>query len=136
MDYNSIKIEAKRVPKIEGSYHDKERFDDAECKNKWEENKEKIIEMINENINDLFNDPMVCGYDEDYYPRRDVVTGEWYIGDVDVFYDDNKEFTFLIEACCLGQTDTDKEDYYGIYNWFSFDSEGKLIFDSYDSFAM
>ena len=138
MDSFETRIEAKCIAKPDNGKcsHNSMDFADDKCRAVYEANIEKIIAYINDTVNDLFNNPMCCGYGDDYYPRRDKVTGEWYIGDVHGYYDETDGLiTFLVLACCVCKGEDGLEDYYGLNHFFDLE-DGELTFCRYDSRAI
>ena len=112
-----------------------ERFDDDECRAVWENNKERFITLANETVHELFNDPYVCDDAEDTYPRRSVVTGEWYVGEVHSFKQNGKILVWF--TCrCLGYGENGVGDYYGINQWFEQDESGEWVSSCYDTVAI
>jgi len=47
-----------------------QRFDDDECRPVWGNNQARFIEIKNDIVHELFNDPYVCDDSEDSYPRK------------------------------------------------------------------
>ncbi len=112
-----------------------QRFDDDECRAIWDNNKARFIEIANDIVHELFNDPYVCDDSEDSYPRKSIVTGEWYVGQVSSFKQDGK-ILVLFECRCLGHGKNGAEDYYGINQWFEQDENGEWVSSSYDTEAI
>lgn len=138
MDSFETRIEAKCIAKPDNGKcrHNGMDFADDKCRAVYEANIGKIIADINGTVNDLFNDPMCCGYGEDDYPRRDKVTGEWYIGDVHGYYDEiDGLITFLVLACCVCKGEDGLEDYYGLNHFFDLE-DGELVCVRFDPRAI
>lgn len=47
-----------------------QRFDDDECRPVWGNNQARFIEIENDIVHELFNDPYVCDDSEDSYLRK------------------------------------------------------------------
>ena len=112
-----------------------ERFDDDECRAVWENNRERFIALADETVHELFNAPYVCDDSEDSYPRKSVVTGEWYVGKVSSRKNDG-EIYFHMQSRCLGRGKNGAGDYYGITHWFERDENGEWVYSSYDTEAI
>ena len=86
--------------------------------------------MIKENK--LCNENL-CNDDEDMFPRKNFLTGEWYISEID--FDDTDYLS--INTAFIGTDLGYKDDYLGLEVHLYYDEEtAEFIFDGIDSSAL
>jgi hypothetical protein len=97
------------------------------------ENSQKTLLQIAENeIREYINNDDLCNDEEGMFPKRSVLTGEWYISSVS-FEDD----ILSIEAALLGTDLGYPDDYLGLELIFIYDDESKeFAFDGINSSAL
>ncbi|MCR5121871.1 MAG: hypothetical protein K6B74_05565 [Ruminococcus sp.] len=107
-------------------------FDPPEFKQIFESNKETVMQFVEKELRDYINNDDLCNDLEGMFPRRSMLTGEWYVSSV--YFEDH----FLsIETAFLGTDLGYRDDYLGLEAVFIYDSEtGKFIFDGINSSAL
>ena len=97
------------------------------------ENSQKTLLQIAENeIREYINNDDLCNDEEGMFPKRSVLTGEWYIRSVS-FEDD----ILSIETALLGTDLGYLDDYLGLELIFIYDDESKeFAFDGINSSAL
>lgn len=90
----------------------------------------EIMAVVEQEIREYVNCDDLCNDDEDMFPRRCELTGEWYISEIDF-----KETDFFsIRTAFLSISDGQKEDYLGLEVCFYYDEQSdKFKFDGINS---
>ncbi len=69
------------------------RFESSILKELYMQNEEENIKDVIYEINDYLSREDLCNDEEDMFPRRCEMTGEWYIGDIS--FVNNREYYWL-----------------------------------------
>lgn len=108
-------------------------FDSAELKNLFYEHYDFIMSIVETEITAYINTEDLCNDDEDMFPRKSFLTGEWYISEID--FEDMDWLSVQTAFICtyLGH----KDDYLGLDVHLYYDEEtAEFIFDGIDSQAL
>jgi hypothetical protein len=90
------------------------------------------LQIAADEILDYISNDDLCNDDEDMFPRRSVLTGEWYIRSVT--FEDNM---LSIETALLGTDLGYPDDYLGLELIFMYDEElNEFAFDGINSSAL
>ena len=107
-------------------------FPDSESRALFENNKVSLLQISEDEILDYINNDDLCNDDEEMFPKRSVLTGEWYIRSVS-FEDDILSVETALFGTDLGYPD----DYLGLELIFIYDDELKeFAFDGINSSAL
>ena len=107
-------------------------FPDSESRALFENNKVSLLQISEDEILDYINNDDLCNDDEEMFPKRSVLTGEWYIRSVS-FEDD----ILSVETALLGTDLGYPDDYLGLELIFIYDDELKeFAFDGINSSAL
>ena len=91
-----------------------------------------LLQISEDEIRDYINNDDLCNDEEGMFPKRSVLTGEWYIRSVS-FEDD----ILSIETALLGTDLGYPDDYLGLELIFIYDDESKeFAFDGINSSAL
>lgn len=96
----------------------------------YKHHEKEIMAVAEKELREYVNCDDLCNDDEDMFPRRCELTGEWYICEIDF-----EETDFLsIRTAFLSTNDGRKEDYLGLEVCFFYDEESdKFEFDGINS---
>jgi hypothetical protein len=107
-------------------------FPDSDARALFESNKASLLQIAADEILDYISNDDLCNDDEDMFPRRSVLTGEWYIRSVT--FEDNM---LSIETALLGTDLGYPDDYLGLELIFMYDEElNEFAFDGINSSAL
>lgn len=107
-------------------------FPDSESRALFENKKVALLQISEDAILDYINNDDLCNDDEEMFPKRSVLTGEWYIRSVS-FEDD----ILSVETALLGTDLGYPDDYLGLELIFIYDDELKeFAFDGINSSAL
>lgn len=105
-------------------------FGNHELEELFKKNKDKIMERVENEIEDYVNCDDLCNDEEDMFPQRCMLTGEWYISEINF-----EDVNFL--RICTSFIGTDlgyKDDYLGLEVVFYYDADSKVFrFDGVNS---
>jgi len=88
-------------------------FHDLHSGQLFDSHKEKIMQIVRTELSDYLNDEDLCNDDEDMFPRRCVLTGEWYICEL-ISFDHESGIMFTVRTAFLGTDLGDPDDYLGL----------------------
>lgn len=105
-------------------------FGNDELEALFKNHESEIMEIVEKEIRDYVNDDDLCNDDEDMFPRRCDLTGEWYLRGINFEY-----LNFLsIQTAFLGTDLGYKDDYLGLEVIFYYDEElENFVFDGVNS---
>lgn len=107
-------------------------FTSSVSKTLFENSQRTLLQISEDEIRDYINNDDLCNYEEGMFPKRSVLTGEWYIRSVS-FEDD----ILSIETALLGTDLGYPDDYLGLELIFIYDDESKeFAFDGINSSAL
>ena len=105
-------------------------FANSELEELFNTNEVEIMKIVEKEISDYVNSDDVCNDDEDFFPRRCVLTGEWYVSWI---YFSQKSHLSIMTAF-LGTDLGYEDDYLGLEVLLFYDEEtGHFIFDTINS---
>lgn len=108
-------------------------FSNEELKNLFYEHYKLIMKIVENEITTYINNENLCNDDEDMFPRKNFLTGEWYISEID--FDDTDYLS--INTAFIGTDLGYKDDYLGLEVHLYYDEEtAEFIFDGIDSSAL
>lgn len=94
-------------------------FGDANLKSLYKEHEKYLMDIVEKEINEYVNCDDLCCDEEGMFPKRSVLTGEWYLRAVHF-----SELIFLSIGTALLGTDLGwKDDYLGLEFSFWYDEE-------------
>ena len=107
-------------------------FPDSDSRYLFESNKDSLLQIAENEIRDYISNDDLCNDEEGMFPKRSVLTGEWYIRSVS-FEDD----ILSIETALLGTDLGYPDDYLGLELIFIYDDElNGFDFDGINSSAL
>lgn len=107
-------------------------FPDSDSRALFESNKDSILQIVEDEIRDYIDNDDLCNDEEEMFPKRSVLTGEWYIRSFS-FEDD----ILSIETALLGTDLGYPDDYLGLELIFIYDGElSEFSFDGINSSAL
>ncbi|WP_085833297.1 hypothetical protein [Clostridium merdae] len=121
-------------PNYENKLQPRMQFSTREIESLYVEHEEEIMRIVAHEIAQYLSDESVCNDDEDMFPRRCEMTGEWYVGEVELFGEDNQISGYVLTRF-LGYNSPNSarmpvDDYLGLEVWVTFDQEhGKFVFE-------
>lgn len=109
------------------------KFGESYLKGLYENHYEEILQVVKAEIADYLNDETLCNDEEDMFPRRCEMTGEWYIGEVSF-----GSLNFLSIAIhflgTVAGTENEIDDYLELEVCMYYDEEKKkFVFDGINS---
>lgn len=111
-------------------------FDSAELKNLFYEHYDFIMVIVETGITEYINCEDLCNDDEDMFPRKSFLTGEWYISEIN-FIDLEDMYYLSVQTAFIGTDLGHKDDYLGLDVHLYYDEEtAEFIFDGIDSSAL
>lgn len=108
-------------------------FDSAELKNLFYEHYDFIMSIVETEITAYINCEDLCNDDEDMFPRKCFLTGEWYVSEIDC-----EDMDWLsVQTAFIGTDLGHKDDYLGLDVHLYYDEEtAEFVFDGIDSQAL
>ncbi len=107
-------------------------FHDSDSMALFESNKDSLLQIVEDEIRNYIDNDDLCNDEEGMFPKRSVLTGEWYIRSVS-FEDD----ILWIETALLGTDLGYPDDYLGLELIFIYDGErNEFSFDDINSSAL
>lgn len=95
------------------------RFGDDKLKSLFKKHEEELMAIVEKEITEYVNCDDLCCHEDGMFPKRSVLTGEWYLRAVSF-----SELSFLsIETAFLGTDLGWKDDYLGLEVSFFYDEE-------------
>ena len=125
---------ADEYPNYENQLQPRMRFADPELWLLFEQHEAAIMGIVVREITAYLADESVCNDEEDMFPRRSEMTGEWYVGEIELFKKEERiwgsVFTRFLgyypEPCARLPVD----DYLGLEVWITYDPEQQaFLFD-------
>lgn len=106
------------------------RFGDDKLKNLFKKHEEELMDIVEKEITEYVNCDDLCCDEEGMFPKRSVLTGEWYLRAISF-----SELSFLsIQTAFLGTDLGWKDDYLGLEVTFFYDEEKQeFILDGVNS---
>lgn len=105
-------------------------FANSELEELFNTHEAEIMKIVEKEISDYVNSDDVCNDGEDFFPRRCVLTGEWYVSDI---YFSQKDCLSVMTAF-LGTDLGYKDDYLGLEVLLTYSEESEsFIFDVINS---
>lgn len=101
-------------------------FENDKLKNLFKTHESHIVKTVEKEVLEYLNDEDYCNDDEDMFPKRKYLTGEWYLREINF-----EDIDYLsIQMAFLGTDLGYKDDYLGIEVIFYYDENLKqFIFD-------
>ncbi|MCM1344747.1 MAG: hypothetical protein NC246_13055 [Muribaculaceae bacterium] len=104
----------------------RKRFGDSELEELFHTNEDGIMKLVEQAVSEYVNDDDLCNDDENFWPRRCELTGEWYVREI---YFSEKDY-LSVETAFLSACPTGKDDYLGLDVLLRYDEEaGEFIFE-------
>jgi len=108
-------------------------FNSNKLKNLFYEHYDYIMLMVETAITEYINCEDLCNDDEDMFPRKSFLTGEWYISEI-YFKDTNY---LSVQTALIGTDTGDKGDYLGLEVYLYYDEKtAEFAFNGIDSSAI
>lgn len=91
---------------------------------------QEIMKIVEQEISDYINCDELCNDENDMFPKRCILTGEWYLRAI---YFENKEW-LSISTAFIGKDLGYKDDYLGLEVVFSYDENSeRFVIDGINS---
>ncbi|MDE6539031.1 MAG: hypothetical protein K2K66_02465 [Ruminococcus sp.] len=108
-------------------------FDSTELEKLFDKHYNSIMAITEKEITSYINTENLCNDDEDMFPRKSFLTGEWYISEI--YFEDIGYLS--IQTAFIGTDLGHKDDYLGLDVHLYYDEEtAEFIFDGIDSSAL
>lgn len=108
-------------------------FNSVKLKNLFYEHYDFIMAIVEAVITEYINCEDLCNDDEDMFPRKCFLTGEWYVSEINFIDIDYLSVQTAFTGTDLGY----KDDYLGLEVHLHYDEEtAKFVFDGIDSSAL
>lgn len=105
-------------------------FANSELEELFNSHELEIMKIVEKEISEYVNSDDVCNDDEDFFPRRCVLTGEWYVSDICFSQKDCLSIMTAFLGIDLGY----KDDYLGLEVLLTYDEDSaSFIFDTINS---
>ena len=102
----------------------------------FETHQEEIMQIVRKKLSDYLNDEDLCNDEENMFPRRCFLTGEWYVSELSSF-DNEPDVFFSVQTAFLGTDLGCPDDYLGLeVNLYYDESAGTFLTDSINSEAL
>ena len=111
-------------------------FSSSRLKNLFYENYDYIMLTVENAITEYINNEDLCNDDEDMFPRKSYLTGEWYISEI--CFEDLEDMEWLsVQTAFIADYSGNIDDYLGLDVHFMYDrKKSEFIFDGIDSCAL
>lgn len=108
-------------------------FNSAELKKLFDKHYNSIMAIVETVITDYINCEDLCNDDEDMFPQKSFLTGEWYISEINFI-----DMDYLsVQTAFIGTDLGHKDDYLGLEVHLYYDKEkAEFIFSGIDSSAL
>ncbi|MDU7337447.1 MAG: hypothetical protein E7L17_04955 [Clostridium sp.] len=121
-------------PNYENKLQPRRSFSNRELESLFYEHEKEIMTIVTHEIALYLSDESVCNDDEDMFPRGCEMTGEWYVGEVELFKEDDEIRGYVLTRFLgynpPGSARMPIDDYLGLEVWVMFDPEqGKFVFE-------
>ncbi len=108
-------------------------FNSTELKNLFYQHYDFIMAIVEAVITEYINCENLCNDDEDMFPRKCFLTGEWYVSETD--FEDTDYLA--VQTAFIGTDLGYKDDYFGLEVRLHYDKEtAEFIFDETNSYAL
>ncbi|MBR0483432.1 MAG: hypothetical protein IJJ69_01465 [Oscillospiraceae bacterium] len=116
--------------------HPRREFHTPDAEKLFESRQKEIMQMVRTALSDYLNDENLCNDEENMFPRKSFLTGEWYVHELASF-DNEPEFIFSVRTAFLGTDLGYPDDYLGLEVNLYYDREtGKFELDGINSEAL
>lgn len=88
-------------------------FHTAEAEQLFDSHKEEIMQIVRTELSAYLDNENLCNDEKDMFPRRCVLTGEWYVCELDSF-DHESGIIFAVRTAFLGTDLGEPDDYLGL----------------------
>ncbi|MBE6876225.1 MAG: hypothetical protein E7496_05790 [Ruminococcus sp.] len=88
-------------------------FHTADAEQLFETHQEEIMQVVRKELSAYLSDEDLCNNKTDMFPRRCFLTGEWYVGELASF-DNEQEVFFSVQTAFLGTDLGYPDDYLGL----------------------
>lgn len=107
-------------------------FSTSDARALFERSKDALLQIVEDEIRNYIEDDDLCSDEEGMFPKRSVLTGEWYLRAV--AFEDG---VLRMETALLGTDLGYKDDYFGLDLFFRLDDEQNgFVFDWINSSAL
>ncbi len=107
-------------------------FDTPHAKEIFQNHQNKIMEIVETEITDYINDDDLCNDSENMFPKRSLLTGEWYISSIHL-----ENGILSMEIALIGLSLGYKDDYLGLDIYMKYGKETKqFLVCGVDSFSI
>lgn len=111
-------------------------FHDVHAEQLFEAHQAEIMQTVRKELSDYLSDEDLCNDEEDMFPRRSVLTGEWYVAELESF-DNEPGIFFAVHTAFLGMDLGYPDDYLGLEVLLYYDeTAGSFLPDSINSEAL
>lgn len=117
----------------QNKFETRRTFSDIGLEKLFNEHFNVIIDIVKNEITAYINNENLCNDDENMFPRKCFLTGEWYISEIDF-----EDINYLsVQTAFVGTDLGYKDDYLGLEVHLYYDHEtAKFVFDGIDSYAL
>lgn len=98
-------------------------FADEELEALFRVHEQEIMKIVEQEISDYINCDDLCNDEKDMFPRRCMLTGEWYLREIDF---ESKEWLSILTAF-VGIDLGYKDDYLGLEVVFYYDESSEMF---------
>ena len=108
-------------------------FKDSGLKKLFDKHFDVIMDIVENEITEYINNENLCNDDENMFPRKSFLTGEWYISEIDF-----EDINYLsVQTAFVGTDLVYKDDYLGLEVHLYYEEEtAKFVFDGIDSYII
>ncbi|MBR1556035.1 MAG: hypothetical protein IJ644_11685 [Oscillospiraceae bacterium] len=111
-------------------------FHHPDAEQLFETHQEEIMQIVRKELSDYLNDEDLCNDEEDMFPRRCFLTGEWYVSELSSF-DNEPDVFFSVQTAFLGTDLGCPDDYLGLEVLLYYDENtGRFESDGINSEAL
>lgn len=114
----------------------RQSFHNADAEQLFYSHKEEIMQTVRTELSNYLNDEDLCNDDEEMFPRRCFLTGEWYVCELTSF-DNEPGLFFSVQTAFLGTDLGYPDDYLGLEVILYYDeTAGNFLLDGINSEAL
>ncbi len=114
----------------------KRNFHNVQAEQIFTAHQVEIMQIVRKALSDYLSDDDLCNDEEEMFPRRSVLTGEWYVSEIASF-DNEPEMFFSVQTAFLGMDLGYPDDYLGLEVMLYYDeTAGNFLLDGVNSEAL
>lgn len=120
----------------QNKFETRRTFNSIELEKLFNKHFDVIMDIVENEITEYINDENLCNDEDDMFPRKSFLTGEWYVSEINFIDCEDMDYLSVLTAF-IGTDLGYKDDYLGLDVHLYYDEEkAEFIFDGIDSSAI